>query len=199
MLLHRYLEEAIGNKVAIGLLRTMINYRGKIFTIRGLAQQAKVSPNETALIIHELENFGIVKIQPVGRAYQLELNEDSYILNKVIKPMIQAEKNTIGELLVFLKKHLDTKKIISAVIFGSVVKGQEKIDSDIDLLVISNDHDHAIAQISKASEQIFSVFHGSLSPIVFSDKDFKAKRKGSLIQSITDNHILICGKKIGMS
>lgn len=199
MLLHRYLEEAIGNKVAIGLLRTMINYRGKIFTIRGLAQQAKVSPNETALIIHELENFGIVKIQPVGRAYQLELNEDSYILNKVIKPMIQAEKNTIGELLVFLKKHLDTKKIISAVIFGSVVKGQEKIDSDIDLLVISNDHDHAIAQISKASEQIFSVFHGSLSPIVFSDKDFKAKRKGSLIQSIIDNHILICGKKIGMS
>lgn len=199
MLLHRYLEEAIGNKVAIGLLRTMINYRGKIFTIRGLAQQAKVSPNETALIIHELENFGIVKIQPVGRAYQLELNEDSYILNKVIKPVIQAEKNTIGELLVFLKKHLDTKKIISAVIFGSVVKDQEKIDSDIDLLVISNDHDHAIAQISKASEQIFSVFHGSLSPIVFSDKDFKAKRKGSLIQSITDNHILICGKKIGMS
>ena len=199
MLLHRYLEETLGNRVAITLLRTMINYRGKIFTIRGLAQEAKVSPNETALIIHELENFGIVKIQPVGRAYQLELNKDSYILNKVIEPMVQAEKNTLGKLLAILKKHLDTKKITSAAIFGSVVKGQEKLDSDIDLLVISNYHDHAIAQISNASEQVFSVFHGGLSPIIFSDKEFKAKRKGSLVQSIIDNHILICGKRIEMS
>jgi len=197
MLLHEYIE-VLGNKVAIILLRTMIKYEGKIFTIRGLAKEARVSPNETALIIHELENYGIVKIQPVGRAYQLELNKKSYILNKIVKPMIDAEKNTFDELLVLLKKYLDTKKIISAVIFGSVVKRQEKIDSDIDLLVISNDHDHAIGQISKASEQIFSIFHGSLSPIVFTDKDFKSKQKGSLVQSIIDNHILICGKKMEM-
>ena len=177
----------------------MINYKGKIFTIRGLAEEAKVSPNETALIIHDFENFGIIKIQPVGRAYQLELNKKSYILNKVIEPIIEAEKNTFAELLVLLKKYLDTKKIISAAIFGSVVKGQEKIDSDIDLLIISNDHDHAITQISQVSEQVFSTFHGNLSPIIFTEKEFKAKQKGSLIRSIIDNYILICGKKIEMS
>ena len=199
MLLHRYLEQMLGNKVAITLLRTMVNYKGKIFTIRGLAEEAKVSPNETALTIHELENFGIIKIQPVGNAYQLGLNKKSYILNKVIEPIIETEKNTFVELLVLLKKYLDMKKIVSAVIFGSVVKGQEKIDSDIDLLVISNDHDHAIAQISKASEQVFSIFHGSLSPTIFTEKEFKAKQKGSLIQSIIDNHILICGKSIEIS
>lgn len=198
MLLHRYLE-VLGNKVAITLLRTMINYKGKIFTIRGLAEEAKVSPNETALIIHDFENFGIIKIQPVGRAYQLELNKKSYILNKIIEPIIEAEKNTFAELLVLLKKYLDTKKIISAAIFGSVVKGQEKIDSDIDLLIISNDHDHAITQISQVSEQVFSTFHGNLSPIIFTEKEFKAKQKGSLIRSIIDNYILICGKKIEMS
>lgn len=198
MLLHRYLE-VLGNKVAITLLRTMINYKGKIFTIRGLAEQAKVSPNETALIIHDFENFGIIKIQPVGRAYQLELNKKSYILNKVIEPIIEAEKNTFAELLVLLKKYLDTKKIVSATIFGSVVKGQEKIDSDIDLLIISNDHDHAITQISQVSEQVFSIFHGNLSPIIFTEKEFKAKQKGSLVRSIIDNYILICGKKIEMS
>ena len=198
MLLHRYLE-VLGNKVAITLLRTMINYKGKIFTIRGLAEEAKVSPNETALIIHDFENFGIIKIQPVGRAYQLELNKKSYILNKIIEPIIEAEKNTFAELLVLLKKYLDTKKIISAAIFGSVVRGQEKIDSDIDLLIISNDHDHTITQISQVSEQVFSTFHGNLSPIIFTEKEFKAKQKGSLIRSIIDNYILICGKKIEMS
>ena len=117
----------------------------------------------------------------------------------MIEPIIASEKNTFTELLVLLKKYLDTPKIVSAAIFGSVVKGQEKIDSDIDLLIISNDHDHAIAQISKASEHTFSTFHGSLSPIIFSEKEFKAKQKGSLALSIIDNHVLICGKRITIS
>lgn len=196
MLLHRYLEEVLGNKASITLLRTLINYQGKIFTIRGLAVEAKVTPNEAALTIHDLERFGIVKIQPVGRAYQLELNKKSYILNKIIEPIVESERNTLDQLLILLKKHLDTKKIISAVIFGSVVKGQEKIDSDIDILVVSNDHDHAVTQIADATEQIFSIFHGSMSPIIFTEKQFKAKQKESLIRSIIDNHILICGKSI---
>lgn len=199
MLLHRYLEYVIGNKASITLLRTMINYQGKIFTVRGLAEEAKVTPNEAALTIHDLERFGIVKIQPVGRAYQLELNKKSYILNKIVEHIVKYEKNTLAELVTVLKKHLDTKKIISAAIFGSVVQGKEKIDSDIDLLVISNDHDHAIIKISQASEQIFSIFHGSISQIIFTEKEFEAKRKEPLIRSIIDNHVLICGRVIGIS
>ncbi|SRR5579885_130863 len=196
MLLHRYLEEVLGNKASITLLRTMINYQGKIFTVRGLAREAKVTPNEAALTIQDLEKLGIVTIQPVGRAYQLELNKNSYILNKIIGPIIESEKNTFVELLFLLKKHLDTKKIITAVIFGSVAKGQEKIDSDIDVLVVSNDRDHALTQIGIVSEQIFSVFHGGISPLIFTEKQFKAKQKESLVRSIIDNHVLICGKSI---
>ncbi|MDE1725405.1 MAG: nucleotidyltransferase domain-containing protein [Thaumarchaeota archaeon] len=197
--MHRYLEDVLGNKASITLLRTMINYQGKIFTIRGLAEEAKVTPNEAALTIHDLERFGIVKIQPVGRAYQLELNKKSYILDKIIEPIIKYEKSTFAELLVLLKKHLDTKKIITAAIFGSTVKGQEKIDSDIDLIVVSNDREYAVAQIAEATDKIFSIFHGSISPIIFTEKEFKAKQKESLIQSIIDNHVLICGKSIKIS
>lgn len=198
MLLHRYLEEILGNKAAITLLRTMINYRGKIFTIRGLAQEAKVSPNETALTIHKLEKFGIVKIQPIGRAYHLELDKESYLLKKIIEPIIKAEKNTVNELIQVLRRHLDAKKVISAVVFGSVAKGEEKIDSDIDLLVISNDKDYAFTLISDAIQQIFSLFHGSISPLVFTEKEFKSKQKEPLIESIIGNHVLICGKEIRM-
>ena len=196
MLLHKYLEYVLGNKASITLLRTMINYRRKIFTIRGLADEAKVSPNETALTVHNLAKFGIVTIQPIGRAYQIELNDKSHALNKIIEPIMSAEKNTLSDLLQLLKKHLDTKKITSAAVFGSVAKGDEKLDSDLDLLVISNDHDHAIEQISVASRQAFSIFHGNLSHLIFTEKEFRDKQKGSLIKSIIDNHILICGKKI---
>ncbi len=196
MLLHRYLEQVLGNKTVITLLRTMITYRGKIFTVRGLADEANVSTNETALIVHDLEKMGIIKIQPIGRAYHLELNEKSYLLSEIIEPAINAEKNTIDELIQVLKKYFDTKKIITAAIFGSVANAKEKIDSDIDLFIISNDHDHVITLVSEASKQVSIRFNGMLSPIIFTEKEFKAKRKGSLVPSIIDNHILICGKKI---
>lgn len=196
MLLHRYLEQVLGNKTVITLLRTMITYRGKIFTVRGLADEANVSTNETALIVHDLEKMGIIKIQPIGRAYHLELNEKSYLLSEIIEPAINAEKNTMNELIQVLRKYFDTKKIITVAIFGSVASVEEKIDSDIDLFIISNDHDHAITLVSEASKQVSIRFNGMLSPIIFTEKEFKAKQKGSLAQSIIDNHILICGKKI---
>jgi len=196
MLLHRYLEQVLGNKTVITLLRTMITYRGKIFTVRGLADEANVSTNETALIVHDLEKMGIIKIQPIGRAYHLELNEKSYLLSEIIEPAINAEKNTMNELIQVLRKYFDTKKIITAAIFGSVASAKEKIDSDIDLFIISNDHDHAITLVSEASKQVSIRFNGILSQIIFTEKEFKAKQKGSLVQSIIDNHILICGKKI---
>ena|SRR3989338_3978450 len=194
MLLHRYLEQVLGNKTVITLLRTMITYRGKIFTVRGLADEANVSTNETALVVHDLEKMGIIKIQPIGRAYHLELNEKSYLLNEIIEPAINAEKNTLNELIQVLRKCFDTKKIITAAIFGSVASAEEKIDSDIDLFIISNDH--AITLVSEASKQVSVRFNGMLSQIIFTEKEFKAKQKGSLVQSIIDNHILICGKKI---
>ncbi|MDO8639908.1 MAG: nucleotidyltransferase domain-containing protein [Nitrosarchaeum sp.] len=196
MLLHRYLEQVLGNKTVITLLRTMITYRGKIFTVRGLADEANVSTNETALVVHDLEKMGIIKIQPIGRAYHLELNEKSYLLSEIIEPAINAEKNTMNELIQVLRKYFDTKKIITAAIFGSVASAKEKIDSDIDLFIISNDHDHAITLVSEASKQVSVRFNGMLSQIIFTEKEFKAKQKGSLVQSIIDNHILICGKKI---
>lgn len=58
-------------------------------------------------------------------------------------------------------------------------------------------HDHAIAKISKASEKVFSILHGSIFQIIFTEKEFKAKQKESLIRSIIDNHVLICGKGRG--
>jgi predicted nucleotidyltransferase len=196
MLLHKYLEDVLGNRATITLLRTMITYRGKIFTVRGLASESGVSHNETALAVHDLEKMGIITIQPIGRAYNLELNEESYILNEIITPAVNAERNTVNELILVLKKIFDTKKITTAAIFGSVASTKEQIDSDIDLIIISNNHDHAITLISEASKQVSARFNGNLSPITFTEKEFKTKQKGSLAQSIIANHILISGKKI---
>lgn len=196
MLFHQYLEQLLGNKASISILRALYRYKGKVFTIRGLADSANVSVNETALTVERLEKFGIVRIQPVGRAHQVTLNDESYILNKIMEPIFIAESKTLDELILVLKKHLTTKKILAAAIFGSVAKGEEKEDSDMDLLVISDDFAHATFAISHASEEAIPKFYSKMSPLILSKKEFISKRNGVLIHSIIENHIMITGVKL---
>jgi predicted nucleotidyltransferase len=196
MKLHQYLEKALGNKVSINVLRTLVQYKGKIFTIRRLARDAGVSHPGVSETVNDLEKLGIVQIQPVGRSHQVSLNEKSYVLKKIIEPMFMAEKQTFDQVISILKKHLSTKKIISAVVFGSVSSGQEKEDSDIDVFVVSDDFDNAIMAVSNAGQEIFTKFHSKVSPIVFSESEFKSKKKSDLVYSILDNHIMIYGKNL---
>ena len=195
MKLHKYLEQALGNKISISILRVLVDHKGKIFTIRRLAEDAGASHPEVSATVDELEKFGIVQIQPVGRAHQVSLNEKSYVLKEVIEPILKAEEKTLDTVILVLKKYLNTKKIISAAIFGSVSKGEEKENSDIDVLVISDDFEHATMLISNAGQEIFLKFHSKISPIIFSESEFKSKKKkNALIRSILDNYIMIYGK-----
>lgn len=197
MQFHDYIEQVLGNKVAVSLLRTMIKYQGKVFTIRGLANTANVSANETALTIHDFEKLGIVRVQPVGRAHQLSLNKKNYILSKIIEPIFDSEKRTLEELLQILKKHLDKKKVvISAALFGSVVKGEEKKDSDIDLLIISNDFEAASEVVSTAVAEVVEIFQSELAPIIFTERKFTSKKNSDLAHSIIENYIMVCGKDL---
>ena len=196
MKLHGYLEQLLGNKVSISVLRTLIQYKGKIFTIRRLAQESGASHPGVSEKVGELEKFGIVQIQPVGRSHHVSLNEKSYVLKKIIEPMFMAEKQTLDQVILILKKHLSTKKIISSVVFGSFSRGQEKKGSDIDVFVISDDFDHAIVAVSDAGQEVFSKFHSKVSPVVFSESEFKSKKRGDLVRSILDNHTMIYGKDL---
>lgn len=196
MKFHMYLEQLLGNKATISVLRVLFKYRGKTFTVRGLAKNSNVSNVEASRTVDQLEKFGVVRIQPVGRAYQLFLNDRSYILNKIVEPILNAEEHTLDELIALLKKHLTTKKIISAAIFGSVVKAEEKEDSDVDLIVISDDFDDATAAIACASEDASITFDTRISPIVFSKKEFISKKRGDLVHSILLNHIIITGMEL---
>ncbi|MCH7967066.1 MAG: nucleotidyltransferase domain-containing protein [Thaumarchaeota archaeon] len=196
MKLDHYLEQVLGNKISISVLRTLIKHRGKIYTIRKLANDAGASHPETSKIIAQLEKFGVVKIQPVGNAYQLSLNEKSYVLTKVVEPVIKAEEQTLDEIILILKKYFDTEEIIAAAIFGSVAKEIEKEDSDIDLLVITDDIEKANVIIADVQEEIGLIFHSNISPLIFSKKELKSKKNTNLVHSIMDNHIMITSKNL---
>jgi len=196
MRFHGCLEQVLGSKAAIRILRMMIRYQAKVFTKRGLARTADVSANEAALTIHDLEDIGIVKVQPVGRSHQLSLNKKSFILNRIVRPAFKAEEDALSELAKVLKKSLDGKAVVSAALFGSVVTGRERPDSDVDILIISDDFSAAAEAVSGALAEAAEVFHARIAPIIISQKELRSKKKGGLIRSIVSDHIMVCGRDL---
>jgi len=178
------------------MIRTLLTYRRKIFTIRELARVANVSHAEAAVVSEKLEERGIVRIQPVGRSHQIMLNEKSYVLNKIVKQAILAEEKTLNALISIMRKSLSDKTVTLACLFGSVARKAEKDDSDIDLLVISNDFEAASTAVARTGVKVSEVFGNSLSPLIFSEKELRAKKNDDLIRSILNSYIMILGKDL---
>jgi predicted nucleotidyltransferase len=196
MKFHGHLEQLFGSRVSIRIIRTLVNYSGKVFTVRKLAEEAGVSSSEAALIVQQLEKQGIVRLQPVGRSYLVSLNEKSYVLNKILRPIVQAEKATLGELVSILRRDLSSDNIVSAVIFGSVARMNEREDSDIDVLVVSNDFDSASEAVARVLEEVSLIFHNRLSPLILSEEELRTKKDGRLVRSILEKYIVVAGRDL---
>ncbi len=114
-----------------------------------------------------------------------------------MKPIFRAENETIDELIRILKESLIAEKGLTSVyIFGSVAKHEEQPDSDVDVLMVSDDPENASYAISKAQEEVVAVFNKQLSPLIFREREVHSKKKSDLVNSITSDHILVLGKEL---
>lgn len=65
-----------------------------------------------------------------------------------------------------------SKKICSAFIFGSVAKGSESLDSDIDLFIIA---DFTLRELSKALSPLSKKLRRELNPVIFNSQEFQKR------------------------
>ncbi len=196
-MLHSYADEVLGKKANLRVLRALVRHRGKVFTVRELARTAGLSHPQVSTVLRELEPRGIVKLQPVGRAYQVTLNDQSYILRSVIEPLFAAEERTIESLIADIRPLFEKEGIVSAAIFGSVARAEEGETSDIDLLVVAKDKELANERVSAATGIILSRFGRALSPLILDEERFMRNRGTDLERSILADHILVCGRDLG--
>jgi len=196
MELHNYVSQILGNKVTITALKALMRYKGKVFTVRELARLSGFSHPEISRVVKGLEESSIVKLQPVGRAYQITLNEESYILKSILEPLFVAEQETINSLISTIKPLFKNKKIVSVAIFGSVARGQERKASDVDLLIIAEDKEIASECVAEASTRTQSKFGTALSPLIMNKRQFVRKHNQKLVKSILESYIIVYGKDL---
>ena len=108
---------------------------------------------------------------------------------------MNIDNKSIADLRSLIKNAFSgNKAIVKIVLFGSIARGEEKPDSDIDLLIITKDNiskEKALATIDRLNGLFVACFGNSISAIIYSKKERTARQKLNLISRINKEGIVI--------
>jgi len=164
MKLKKILDDVLGNKKRINILRTMFRYPGE-FTGRHIARLCGLPQTSVQTHLKKLADNDILKINYIGRSRIFSLNEEN-MLFQPLRELFLAEDKIVSQLVSLIKSFIknDPKlrdSLINASIYGSILTTEARPDSDIDLLLLFKDKkDEKIAEgcFSELEAKIYKLF-----------------------------------------
>lgn len=191
MLFHNYLETLLGSKAKVKILRVLIRYETKKFTSRELAVQISFSHTAVLKVLPEFEEMEIVNKESHGTSNLITINQESYCY-PFLKQLFEAEEKTTEELKQAIKHSLPEAEII--ILFGSIAKKKEEINSDIDILVITKEKDLCGENIAKMQTLFSKKFGNVIAAQILTKKEFEKKKNKPFIKDLlSKKYILLKG------
>lgn len=122
------------------IIRIFYKNKASRLHLREIARQTKLHGPSTTRFLDALEKDGILKSQKDGnlKKYSLIKNKQAYIIFEMFdierfEHLTNLRKSAVARYLEKLPE-----KPVFAILFGSTAKGTSREDSDIDLLIITN-------------------------------------------------------------
>lgn len=133
-------SEIISTPSKVAILRVFVSRTGLRASGREIARRAGYSVPSTHESLKDLHNRGIVSLEIIGKQHIYSLNEKDRIVQKIIRPMFEAEKGIkkdIGDFVISeVRRGKIKQKIVSLILYGSVERGVAHKDSDVDIAVV---------------------------------------------------------------
>ena len=195
MVIHRVLDEIFRSWSHVAVLRALIDTNTGC-TGNETARISGMHPRSALKALTELEELGVVNRQRGGRDHLFTLNREHFLVVNIIMPLYQKENMFPGA----IKKEIASilkNFVISAAIFGSVVRNEEEPRSDVDLccVVDSIKSENAVRNLLNSKSGNLNVKFGiKLAPVFFTIKEFKKNINTRLIKEIIEQGIVITGK-----
>ena len=193
MLFSNYLETLLGSRVKVKILRALFRFQAKTFTSRELAEQINVSHTAVLKSLGDLQGMNIIKIESHGASNLISLNRESYLYGE-LRRFFDFEHKSLNLMTEELREMLPRAKSIA--LFGSIPMKKESLDSDIDILIISEDKSKITEAIAKNQEHISRRFGNVVSAHIMTKQEFKKKKNSLFIKDVLKNHILIKGDEL---
>jgi len=168
---------------------------------REIASILKISHMSVNRTLRELANVNMVNFVTIGKSHLWKVNCESYaykVLSQLITGIFKV-KEPLEDLKNTLLKHLPLSLIRRIVLFGSIAKNLEKVDSDIDIFILvqnNTNKEKLESAIEKLSNICIDAYGNRLSPYILTEKEIKQKRELNIISDI-NNGIQIYPKKKG--
>ena len=177
------LSDALFSKVQQRVLGLLFGHPDRSFYTSEIMRRVRSGTGAVGRELSRLQQSGLVSVEKIGNQKHYRANRESPIFKElrslVLKTVAVAEP---------LKKALEPyadKEIKTAFIYGSVAKGTDTAESDIDLMVVGDKltYTELYAALLNAERSL----RRKVNPTFLSSSDWRRKRseKGSVIYKIT--------------
>jgi predicted nucleotidyltransferase len=175
----KYLNKILGSKLKLEILRYLIN-ANQSYSGREISRYIGFSHVSTISALKELEYEGIILTRKVGTSILFGINDKSYMYDEILKPLFEREEFALDEMLSVIVRGVKSRKPLSVILFGSVMRGEEEAGSDVDILIVCakpSQKKYLDDSIFKIGDKLSERFGNSLSPIIWSQKEFRQNFK----------------------
>lgn len=186
MRFHGSMTEILGSPTRVDLLRVLARAHGSPLSGRELARQVSASASQVNLHLRTLQSHGLVKASTVGRVHLWSLSFD-HALSKPLQELFEAEPLLFKQLQEQLETTLRSLPIERAIMFGSVARGDESPESDIDLFIEtrgSEEKERVADALSAASIRFAQRFGNPLSNLILTRAEVERSSNPALFAAI---------------
>ena len=188
MKFHGSFLKIINSEVKQRIVSFLLNYDTPM-SERELASLAGVSHMTVNRTLRELEAWNFVQFKRVGRAHVWKINQKSYSYSIISDLLNRFNKfsNVLKELSKDIVEHMPVNVIAKVVLFGSIVRSEENIDSDIDVFILLKNKKNAVVldtALEKLSIYCLEKYGNRLAPYILTEKEIKEKKGIKLIEEI---------------
>lgn len=187
-------EKIFGSRIRAKILGWFFTHPDESFFVRQIASILKEDPTNVSREMAKLEDLGILKSKRNGNLKPFQANQACPFF-KELKGLVLKTTGVAGQIKASMGKFAS---IDYAFIYGSYAKGEEKADSDVDLLIIGNvDMDRLDSLLSNLEKKLGR----EINYVLYNMKEFRCKRKandGFLMDVLAGDKIMLIGSENGL-
>jgi len=195
MRFHDALNPVLGSPSKLSLLRTMFASTDRRWTGRELARAAGVSTAQAARDLGELADTSLVSREVMGSSYSWQLN-GTHALIPVLTELFRREAGLRTEMLQTVSRGLRSSRIDRARVFGSISRGEERDDSDVDLFLqirTSGEREQTEEAVGRVRSQVWNRFGNPVSALIYTRAEVAHPRNPALLKTIDEEGLDVTG------
>ena len=190
MKLHDALDDILGSRSKVRIIRLLVGRPKAEFTEREIAGEVGMSPNTINIALGSLRTTDVLCFRHAGRTHSYSVNERS-LLFPILKDLFREERGLVEGLVALLRERLAPYG--TAIIFGSFAREEERPGSDVDLLVVTERKREALEALTRIASEMAGKYLVTLSFLVMTNKELYTRREKAYVREALNDGLEVTG------